>query len=82
MFKLEYFLKGVIKLSKRKKTPYEEKIEEVTKQTRVLQARLSRTQKRSPEYEALLQNLAAVSILKAELEVLLETAKEKTPAKV
>lgn len=60
------------------RTPYEERLDEVAGQTRVLQARLNKVKKGSPEHEALLRNLAAASVLKAELEVLLEDAEERT----
>ena len=64
------------------RTPYEQRIDEATRETRALQARLNRVKKGSPEHEALLRNLAAASVLKAELEVLLEDAEEKTLANV
>ena len=60
------------------RTPYEERLDEATRQTRVLQVRLNKVKKGSPEHEALRRNLTAASVLKAELEVLLEDAEERT----
>lgn len=65
-------------MSNGERTPYEVRLEEATRETRILQARLGRTRKGSPEHEALLRNLVAASVLKAELEVLLEDAEERT----
>ena len=69
-------------MDKSQRTPFEEDVGRLTRQIRVLQVRLDKTQKGSPEHEALLRNLAAVSVLKAEAEVLLESAKERTLTEV
>lgn len=61
-----------------RRTPFEESIEEMTRQIFALQARLERTSKGSPEHEALLRNLAATSVLKAAIESCLDIAKERS----
>lgn len=63
------------------KFPFEEQVEELTRQVRFLGARLERTQKGTPEHDILLRNLASVSVLKAEIEILLENAEDKTLTK-
>lgn len=65
-------------MSNSRRTPFEESAEEMTRQIFVLQARIERASKGSPEHEALLQNLAAVSVLKAASESCLDTARERS----
>lgn len=60
------------------KTLFEEQARSMTQQIFFLQDRLERTPRGSPEHEALLRNLAAVSVLRAASESLLDAARART----
>lgn len=65
-------------MSNGQRTPFEEDVEDMTRQIFFLQDLLDKTPKGSPKHEVFLRNLAAVSVLKAATESLLGAAKKRS----